>query len=129
MSFLISGFEQLQRSAAGLFRATKDQALAAAARRRLNPLLSDFGEMLNLSIDTEAKSVRCSLQLKGEPAPLDITVAKYDLLKQDGRTFLEVDSDDITTSKEWITVLLHKTLDKHRYEIPAKWSWVVELLV
>jgi hypothetical protein len=75
-----------------------------AARIYLNTKIKAFGYMTNLDIDTKNKTIKLSLELKGETQPIQITVSKYNLVQNGSDTMLEL--GEITATREWINELL-----------------------
>lgn len=92
-----------------------DQPFALIARWWLNPKLKKIGCMTKLSIDSARKTVTVELDLKGEVAPITVTIENYRLIAEQGGTFLEVGT--VTTSREWLTALCVDYLNQQRFNL------------
>lgn len=83
-------------------------ALAAARQTINSTYLKPYGSLTTLEIDPQAKSLRATLELKGETQPLEIQVLNYQLVQQGNDTLLEL--GEILTSREWLNTLLREHL-------------------
>ena len=72
--------------------------------------------MTSLQIDSNNKTIRIELELKGESAPITVNVGRYELSEEGGKTYLRLDG--LRTSREWINVLLDEYLKDRRLEVP-----------
>jgi hypothetical protein len=97
----------------------KDFTLEVAVKLWFNQTQKRFGHMTTIQIDSTAKSIRVELELKGEPAPLQIDVASYQLSSEASETFIEL--GEIKTSREWINQLISDYLppEKKCFKVPA----------
>ena len=97
----------------------KDFLREGAAKLYFNYEYQRYGQMTNIQIDSTAKTLHVELELKGEPAPLKIDVASYQLTTEDGETFIEL--GEIKTSREWINHLISDFLPhgKKRFKVPG----------
>jgi len=96
----------------------RDHALAAAVRLWFNQTQKRYGHMTTIQIDSNARSIRVELDLKGEAATLAIDVKSYELIAESGETFITI--GDIETSREWLNVLLADYLkpENRRFPVP-----------
>ena len=105
---------------------SKDATLAFTARFAINAKLRSIGEMTELSIDTKKKRVRIRLELLGEQEPIDIDILRY-ILKEKGKaTYITV--EEVSSSREWLTVALREFVVGQDLAIPAKAGAVLKLL-
>ena len=97
----------------------KDFALEVAVKLWFNQTQKRYGHMTTIQIDSTAKSIHVELELKGEPAPLQIDVARYQLSTEAGETFIEL--GEIKTSREWINQLISEYLppEKKCFKVPG----------
>ena len=97
----------------------KDFTLEVAARLWFNQTHERYGQMTNIQIDSTAKSIHVELELKGDPTPLKIAVASYQLSTESGETFIQL--GEIKTSREWINHLIGDFLPpgKKRFKVPG----------
>ncbi len=99
-----------------LIHRAKEKALDATARLWLQQKLKRFGSMTSLHIDSKLKTIRLELELKGEPSPITVEVENYELLERNDEAFLRINK--ISTSREWMTVLLREFIPNQQFRIP-----------
>ncbi len=111
-----------------IFANAKDRVMEQAALAYLNSqILTPYGQAISLRIDSSAKTIRVDLNLKGEASPVMIEIAGYEIVNEDGRYFLIVQS--ARTSREWLTALASTRLCGQRIEIPeSAGSWLTRML-
>ena len=103
----------------GLFSGVKDRAIELAALTYLNSkLLGPYGRATSLQIDSRARTLRLSLELKGEPSPVELEVAEYEIIREEERYFALV--KQVRTSREWLTALAQAELCNRRFELGPK---------
>jgi len=100
--------------------------LAFTARVAINTKLRSIGQMTELSIDTKNKRVRVRLELLGEKEPIDVEILRYSL-KEKGKTTC-ITIEEVTSSREWLTVALREFVVGQDLTIPAKAGAVLKLL-
>ena len=88
--------------------------------------ISDFGTVEDFSINTKEKSVSCKLHLVGEPEVLNLYINRYALKEDEGKCFFVV--EELSTSKEWLSLLAKKYVEGRAFEIPQQYSYLVKLL-
>ena len=86
------------------------------AREYFNHRLNSFGTMTTLHIDSVKRRAAVDLELKGETQPLHITIDRYEVTKASGKTFIEI--QEITTSREWLTLLAQQMVKGKKFEVP-----------
>ena len=101
------------------FNPAKDFALEVAVKLWFNQTQNRYGHMTHIKIDTTAKSIHVELDLDGEPTPLKIDVASYQLNSESGETIISL--GDIVTSREWINQLINDYLppEKKSFKVPG----------
>ena len=92
----------------------------------INAKLRSIGEMTELSIDTKNKRVRVRLELVGEKEPVDVEILRYSLKEKGQTTYITV--EEVTSSREWLTVALREFVVGQDLAIPAKAGAVLKLL-
>jgi hypothetical protein len=105
---------------------SKDATLAFTVRLAINPKLRSIGEMSELSIDTKNKRVRVRLELLGEHEPIDVDILRYSLKEKGETTYITI--EEVTSSREWLTVALREFVVGEDLAIPAKAGAVLKLL-
>jgi hypothetical protein len=106
----------------------KDRLLATGARAHLNKLIERYGTLLELQLNTVARSLSLTLQLKGEQTPVEIRVHEYTLSSAEGKSVLVIDGKKVDTSREWLTELIQDRVGEKRLVVPDNLEWVVQLL-
>jgi len=107
-------------------RRSKDGALAFSARTYFNNKLRRIGEMTELSIDTKKRTIHVRLELRGEAAPIEIHVNKYDLKKSGSAMTLTI--VEATASREWLAEALREFVRGRSFTLPANAGAVLTLL-
>ena len=105
---------------------SKDATLAFTTRVAINAKLRSIGEMTELLIDTKAKKVCLRLELLGEKEPIDVEILRYSLKEKAGTTHITI--EEVTSSREWLTVALREFVVGQDFPIPAKAAAVLKLL-
>jgi hypothetical protein len=98
------------------FTSLKETALGLALRAFINREIEPFGSVSQLALDTTRKTLRAELDLKGEPSPISINVAAYELSEKNG--VVHIAFQNVTTSREWITAVLNKYVVGHTFPLP-----------
>ena len=107
---------------------SKDRLISERIKQELNTRIARYGEVLDVKLNTRERSVQLSIKLKGESEPITVNIGKYELIKEDTKLWLGVDSQNIQASREWVTLLLQDQAGRHRLPIPQKYAWAVEFL-
>ena len=113
-------------SGVSIFGGLKDRTVSIAARQLLATRLTPYGQMLNFQLDSQTKTVTLELLLKGESAPIRVTLAGYEIL--DGGS-PRLQFGGATASREWVEVLLNQFVVNRPIELPANLVPVLKLLV
>lgn len=100
-----------------LLTTIKDKAVQFALRTWFQLKCNKFGNMTSLQINSKIKTIQLDLELKGETSPIKISISRYELTEEGGKTYLCV--GEIETSREWINVLLANYLKERRFEVPS----------
>src|SRR5215469_5602949 len=92
------------------------QAGPWALRKYFNHKYQSLGVMTSLQIDSKNKTASLDLDLKGETQPLHITIKRYELTREGGRTFVEI--KELETSREWMTLLARQFVKGKKFAVP-----------
>jgi len=95
----------------------KDEAVSTLVRISAQKYLWEYGEMLEISVDSQGKTVRVQALLKGETTPISISLERYEFVSENGVTWLRFEG--LSTSREWINTLLETVVTTDRIAIPA----------
>jgi hypothetical protein len=109
-----------------MLRGSKDAALAFAARTAINSRWRALGEVTDLSLDTAAQRIRLRVVLKGEPAPVDVDVRRYEVQSSDDGAVLTL--IDAAASRDWLTAAIDEFLVGRPVPIPRKAAVALQLL-
>ena len=83
--------------------------------------------MTELSIDTKNKRVRVRLKLLGEEEAIEVEILRYSLKDKGETTYITI--EEVTSSREWLTVALREFIVGQDLAIPAKAGAVMKLLM
>jgi hypothetical protein len=106
----------------------KDLLLAKGGKSHINKLIEPYGTLLDLQLNTVARSLALTIQLKGEETPVQIHIHEYTLTTVEGKSVLVLDGSKIETSREWLTALVRDKVGQKRLPVPEKLEWVAQLL-
>jgi hypothetical protein len=106
----------------------KDHLLAKGAMAHCNKLIERYGTLLDLQLNTLARTLSLTLRLKGEEAPVEIHVYEYVFSTDEGKSVLVIDGSKVETSREWLTDLIRDHVSQKRISVPNNLEWVVRLL-
>src|SRR6478672_7361596 len=109
-----------------VFHRSKDATLAFTARVAINTKLRSIGQMTELSIDTKNKRVCVRLELLGEKELIDVEILRYSLKEKGETTYITI--EEVTSSREWLTVALREFVVGQDLALPAKAGVVLKLL-
>lgn len=101
----------------GIARGVKDSALGMSLKAYVNDKLSEYGEIVDVSIDTAVNRLTARALLKGEREAVTITVERYELESDGDERFIKLKK--FTSSRSWLTQLLNKLLIDKRFKIPG----------
>jgi hypothetical protein len=99
------------------FTAVKEGAVEAGAKSYLNEKIQSFGTITSLQIDSTRKIISIEAELKGEPAPIQVKVGKYELSGSGDQCF--VVARDFESSRPWLALALNQYLASRPFRIPA----------
>lgn len=100
-----------------MFTAAKDAFSSQAARRYVNGLIKRYGEVVELKIDSRAKSVDLVCMLVGENEPVTVRIDRYRVESEDGKYFVELGA--CSSSRQWLQYLLEDHACGRRLSLPA----------
>lgn len=113
-------------------RDLKNYSLSKLAIIYANNKIEEYGEMVNLRIDSKNKNIELEILLKGEKESISVNIDRYEVIQKDNSTYIKF--KNISASREWITVLINNVLipeyaPKKMYEIDSTYAKVVDLLI
>jgi hypothetical protein len=107
---------------------SKDRVLSARLKQMVNEELKPFGEILELRVNTLEQCAACRVRLNGETEVLELELSHFKLTKTGNLRSIEIEGQDIQTSREWLTALLHDKLGRKTVPLPAQFGWLIEFL-
>jgi hypothetical protein len=107
---------------------SKDRIVSARLKQIMNEELKPYGEILQLRVNTLEQCAACSVRLNGESEVLDLELNRFKLIKTGNLRSIEIEGQDIQTSREWLTALLHDKLGRQTVPLPAQFGWLIEIL-
>ena len=107
---------------------SKDRMASARLKRIVNEELKPYGEVLELRVNTLEQCAACSVRLNGETEVLDLELSHFKLIKTGTIRSIEIEGQNIQTSREWLTALLHDKLGRKTMPLPAQFGWLIEFL-
>ncbi len=66
--------------------------------------------------------------LNGETEILDLELRHFQLTKTENLRWIEIEGQDIQTSREWLTALLQAKLGRKAVPLPVQLGWLIEFL-
>jgi hypothetical protein len=102
------------------------------AKKYVNSKIKEYGEMINLKIDSKNKNIELEVLLKGEKENIFIKIEKYEIVSMDGSNAIKF--KNVTASREWIEVLIHNVAipsfaPKKMFEIDSTYAKIIDLLI
>ena len=97
---------------------------SAGVRVYLNHTYGRYGQMLELKIDDQAKTIEATVQLKGEAEPIRLHMGGY-TLNAEANT---ITVGEVQVSREWMNVLANELVKGKAWPMPegmGKWAKLV----
>jgi hypothetical protein len=105
-----------------MFKAAKDAISSRAAQSYVNNLISRYGEVRDLKIDSSNRTVEASCLLQGENTPIQIS-AHYLVEVEAGKNFVRL--TQCHSNKPWLENLVADFGKARRIELPPWASAIV----
>ncbi|HVS54566.1 MAG TPA: hypothetical protein VHD62_19580 [Opitutaceae bacterium] len=100
-----------------MFSAAKDLMTSKAAKAYANNFIARYGAVEELKIDSQRHRIEVVIRLNGEVSPVGVTIEKYALEQQGGKTLFEV--VDSSATRPWLQAAMRDHLHGRRFELPA----------
>ena len=104
----------------------KDTGASIALKSWLTRELLDYGEVLDFSVNSRARSAELHIHLKGEPEKLTVHIEDYELLPGD-RDYIIVRR--ARASREWVNAVLRNFVLHKKHPIPSQYATMVKLVL
>ncbi|MGV3773607.1 MAG: hypothetical protein ACO1QB_11940 [Verrucomicrobiales bacterium] len=115
----------LAGSIRGLFAHAKDAGASKLATHAIQNQIKEYGEMIDLKINSQDKTIEVELLLKGEQQPMRFKIEKYELVDGPETDFIIVHR--ATASREWMDTLVQNFMVGKSIPIPHKQSRLLRL--
>jgi hypothetical protein len=106
-----------------MFNLAKNFLTGKAAQTYVNSMISRYGEVKDLRIDTQAKTIDLVVALHGETEPLKVRVDKYSVQQKGERHYVQIIK--CTCSRPWVQNLVEDFAQGKPVEVP---QWAVAAL-
>jgi hypothetical protein len=81
--------------------------------------------MLSLKVDSETKSIKIEMMLKGETKSLEVEIKKYQIIKDMDKVFIEI--EELETNREWLNIVIDTYLHNKKIEVPQKFVPLLDI--
>lgn len=99
-----------------LAKGMKDGALGLALKSYLNEKLSEYGEVLDVEVDTGKNRLQLKAKLLGEKESITAAVERYEIEKIGDDRYITLKS--FSCSREWVAMLITKFFAGKQYKLP-----------
>lgn len=106
-----------------MIHAAKDILTSKAAKTYVNNLISRYGKVEELTIDSRNRRGRVICQLDGEPSSVVIDIDRYTVHSEGAKRYVELEA--CRCSRRWIESLMIDHVRGRRFELP---SWAAAAL-
>jgi hypothetical protein len=83
--------------------------------------------MLNFTLDSDEKTVKMTIRLKGEEKDLELNIEKYKIIKENNKLYLDIKG--LNTNREWLNILIQKQLKNTKIEIPEQYEALLHIVL
>lgn len=106
-----------------MFNAAKDALASRGARTWVNNLIAPYGQVLELEIDSQRKTLEVTCQLQGEATPITIKVRNYAVETEGGKKYVR--ATGFACTRPWLEKVLNDFGRAQRVELPP---WAATIL-
>ena len=99
-----------------MFHAAKDALASRAAQVWANHLITRYGRVQDVKIDSRRKTVEVSCLLNGEPTPITIRIENYVVETEQNKKFIR--ATDFRCTRPWLQNFLTDYGHRQRIELP-----------
>src|SRR5512133_1572473 len=104
-------------SLAKAWSAVKEGAFESGAKLYLNQKIGSFGNVEEVRCDKAKRTMYIRATLKGEPTPISVEVASYDVSERQGETYVTV--RQVAGSREWSSLALQQYVIGREFKVPS----------
>jgi hypothetical protein len=96
----------------------KDKSLSKLLLSSARQYLKEFGEVLDVVLDSAARSISVSMLPVGELEPIRVDLTGYGLTTDaTGRGWLTYEG--LTTSRQWLTLVAERAMPEKKLRLPS----------
>ena len=100
-----------------MFTGIKDSLTSSAARALIASRLARYGNLTELKIRSQERTIRAEILLEGESEPVVLQVERYRVISKDGENAVVVEA--VTASRVWLANLLQDLLVEKSSPVPS----------
>ncbi len=100
-----------------MFTGIKDSLTSSAARALIASRLARYGNLTELKIRSQERTIRAEILLEGESEPVVLQVERYRVISKDGENAVVVEA--VTASRVWLANLLQDLLVEKSLPVPS----------
>lgn len=98
--------------------AAKDKSLSKLLLSSARQYLHEYGEVLDLVLDTTARSISVNMLPVGEQTPIRVNLSGYGLTTDStGRGWLTFER--LSTSRQWLTLVAERAMPDKKLPLPS----------
>ncbi|MFZ5518873.1 MAG: hypothetical protein ACOY90_19740 [Candidatus Zhuqueibacterota bacterium] len=110
----------------------KNSAIAAPAMKFVNDMLNDYGEMVDLTIDSLNKNIKVEVLLKGEKETIFLTIEHYEVVQSGDSHFLKF--NNVSCTRQWIEAIIQnmaipRLAPTKMLKIDSRYARLIDLLI
>lgn len=109
-----------------LARHGKDKTVSKALEVLGETVVSRYGTLSGLTLDSLTRRIDLELVLKGDDVPVTLTLHEYRFLTEDDKSYVIISRVEV--SREWMELLAADLLVGRRFEIPSKYARLLDAL-
>lgn len=101
-------------------------------RAFINSKIKEYGTMVDLKIDSQAKNIYASFNLEGETSEINLAIYGYSIVSENNEKYLRF--NDVDTNRLWLSklvknVVVPQTLPDKRIKIDSKIASIIDILL
>lgn len=102
------------------------------AKKYVNSKIKEYGEMVNLKVDSKNKNIEIDVLLKGEKENIVVKIEKYEIVSKNSSNAIKF--KNVSASREWIEVLFRNVVipsfaQKNMIKIDSTYAKIIDLLI
>ena len=84
----------------------------------INSKIKEYGEVLEIKLDSKTKHARVKVLLKGESKPLEIIVDEYEITREAGKSSIRILK--ASSNRLWMDAALQNFIVDKEFNVPEK---------